>query len=191
MSSNQFFACARSLTVGAALLLLASLPANAQTMKPGLWEVNNRVGGSPEMDKAMAQMQEQMANMPPAQRKAMEGMLTKQGVGLSGVSSGGMVAKICISKEMAASNQMPVQQQGSCTTTTSDKTATSMKMKFVCTNPPSSGEGQFTFAGNTAYTMKMTVNSTAKDVPKNTTLDTSGKWLASDCGAVKPMVLPK
>ena len=191
MSSNQFFACARSPTLAAVLLLLASLPANAQTMKPGLWEVNNKVGGSPEMDKAMAQMQEQLANMPPAQRKAMEDMLTKQGVGLSGVSSGGMLAKICISKEMAASNQMPVQQQGSCTATTSDKTATSMKIKFVCTNPPSSGEGQFTFAGNTAYTMKMTVNSTAKDVPKNTTLDTSGKWLTSDCGAVKSMVLPK
>ncbi len=92
---------------------------------------------------------------------------------------------------MAASNQMPVQQQGSCTTTTSDKSTTSMKMKFVCSNPPSSGEGQFTFAGDTAYTMKMTVNGAAQGVPKNTTLDTSGKWLVSDCGVVKPMVLPK
>ena len=191
MSSNRFFALTRFTTVGAALLLLAALPAHAQTMRPGLWEVNNKLGGSPEMDKAMAQMQEQMANLPPAQRKAMEDMLAKQGVGLSGVSGGGMVAKICITKEMAASNQMPVQQQGSCTTTTSDKTATSMKMKFVCTNPPSSGVGQFTFAGDTAYTMKMVVNNAAQGVPKNTTLDTSGKWLAGDCGAVKPMVLPK
>ena len=191
MGSNRFFALTGFASTGAALLLFAALPAHAQTMKPGLWEVNNKLGGSPEMDKAMAQMQEQMVNMPSAQRKAMEDMLTKQGVGLSGVSSGGMVAKMCISKEMAASNQIPVQQQGSCTTTTSDKTATSMKVKFVCPNPPSSGEGQFTFAGDTAYTMKMVVNSAAQGVPKNTTLDTSGKWLAGDCGAVKPMVLPK
>ena len=192
MSSGRFFAFTRfGATTGMALVLLAALPVHAQTMKPGLWEVNNKLGGSPEMDKAMTQMQAQMANLSPSQRKAMEDMLAAQGVGLSGVSGGGMVAKICITKEMAASNPMPVQQQGSCTTTTSDKTANSMKMKFVCTNPPSSGEGRFTFAGDTAYTMKMTVNSAAKGVPKNTTLDTSGKWLASDCGAVKPMVLPK
>ena len=191
MGSNRFFALTKlAITTGTALLFLAALPAHAQTMRPGLWEVNNKVGGSPEMDKAMANMQQQMANLLPAQRKAMEDMLASQGVGLSGVSGGGMVAKICITKEMSASNQMPVLQQGSCTTT-SDKTAMSMKMKFDCTNPPSSGEGQFTFAGDTAYTMKMVVNSAAQGVPKNTTLDTSGKWLTSDCGAVKPMVLPK
>ncbi len=192
MSSSRFFAFTRAnAATGTALLLLAALPAHAKTMKPGLWEVNNKLGGSPDMDKAMAQMQEQMANLSPSQRKAMEDMLAAQGVGLSGASGDGMIAKICITKEMAASNQMPVQQQGSCTTTTSDKTASSMKMKFVCTNPPSSGEGRFTFADDTAYTMKMVVNSATQGVPKNTTLDTSGKWLTSDCGAVKPMVLPK
>ena len=71
MGSNRFFAFAMFATTSVTLLLLAALPAHAQTMKPGLWEVNNKLGGSPEMDKAMAQMQEQMANLPPAQRKAM------------------------------------------------------------------------------------------------------------------------
>lgn len=174
-----------------ATLALACASAGAQTMKPGLWEVNNKIGGSPEIDKAMAQMQQQLASMSPAERKQMEGMMGKQGVGMAAGANGGMVAKMCITKEMAERNQMPVQQQGNCTSTTSDKTSSGMKVKFTCTNPPSSGEGQFTFSGDSAYTMKMNVNSSSKGAPKTTTMDASGKWLGSDCGTIKPMALPK
>ena len=175
----------------AAALTLCAASAGAQTMKPGLWEAQNKLGGSPEMEQAMAQMQQQMASMPPAQRKMMEEMMAKQGVGMTGASGGGMALKMCITREMVERNQLPVQQQGSCTTTTTDKTSAGMKIKFTCTNPPSSGEGQFTFAGDTAYTMKMKVNSSAPGAPKTTTIDTSAKWLGSDCGNIKPMVLPK
>ncbi|MES2190597.1 MAG: DUF3617 domain-containing protein [Pseudomonadota bacterium] len=175
-----------------ATLIFGNASVSAQTMKPGLWEAHNNVGGSPEMDQAMAKMQQQMAAMPPAQRKMMEDMLAKQGVGMGGAGTGGsMVLKMCITKEMAERNQLPVQQQGNCTTTTTDKSSKGMKMKFTCTNPPSSGEGQFTFAGDTAYTMKMKVNNTSQGVPKTTTVDTSARWLAADCGAIKPMVMPK
>lgn len=171
-------------------LTLVAASADAQTMKPGLWEVTTKMSGSPEMDKAMAQMQAQLAAMPPAQRKQMEDMMGKQGVGLSGASGGGMGARICITKEMAERNQMPMQQRGNCTTTTSDKTTSSMKMKFTCTNPPSSGDSQFTFSGDTAYTMKMNVSSSAQGAAKTTTIDSSGKWAGADCGAVKPITIP-
>ena len=52
-----------------ALLALASAAAPAQTLKPGLWEISNKAGGNPQMDQAMAQMQQQLAAMPPEQRK--------------------------------------------------------------------------------------------------------------------------
>ncbi|MDW5442563.1 DUF3617 domain-containing protein [Polaromonas sp. SM01] len=173
------------------LLLLAGLPALAQIMKPGLWEASNKLGGSPEMDQAMAQMQQQMASMPPAQRKQMEDMMAKQGMSPGGASKGGMVTKMCITPEMADKQQLPIQQQGTCTTTSSDKSSTGMKLKFSCTNPPSSGEGQVTFTGDTAYTMSMKINTGGQGVPKSTTLHTSAKWLDSNCGAIKPMVVPK
>lgn len=178
-------------TVLPALLLLAGLPVMAQTMKPGLWEATNKLGGSPEMDQAMAQMQQQMASMPPAQRKQMEDMMAKQGMSLGGASKDGMVMKMCITQDMADKQQLPIQQQGSCTTTTSDKSSSGMKMKFSCTNPPSSGEGQVTFNGDTAYTMAMKINSSGQGTPKTTTVNTSAKWLNSDCGAIKPMAVPK
>jgi hypothetical protein len=65
-----------------------------------------------------------------------------------------------------------------------------MKMKFVCTNPPSSGEGTYTFSGDTAYTMKMSMTSQHQGKPQNMTMDGQGKWLSADCGNVKPMQGP-
>ncbi|TAG34473.1 MAG: DUF3617 domain-containing protein [Polaromonas sp.] len=163
----------------------------AQTMKPGLWETTTKMGGSPEMDKAMAQMQEQLASMPADQRKKMQEMMGKSGLNMDAAPGGGMSVKACITKEMVDRNQMPTQQKGDCTTTISDKNATSMKMSFTCTNPPSSGEGQWTFSGDTAYSMKMRVKSIVEGKPQNTTLDGGGKWLSADCGNVRPVVIPK
>lgn len=174
----------------AVALAVVALSVQAQTFKPGLWESTSKMGGSPEIEQAMAKMQQQMASMPPEQRKMMEEMMSKQGVTL-GASGSGMVAKVCVTKEMAERGDMPTQQQGDCTTTTSDKTSRGMTMKFSCTNPPSNGEGQLTFAGDSAYTTKMKINSTAQGAPKTITVDSSAKWLGSDCGNVKPLVMPK
>ena len=177
--------------VTAAALAVAAAPASAQTMKPGLWEITNKMGGSPEMDQAMAQLQQQMANMPPEQRKMMEDMMAKKGMGMGGVSPGGIVVKACITKEMAERNQMPMQHSGDCTNAISDKTSSGMKMKFICTNPPSSGEGQFSFMGDSAYTMKMKISTAGQGKPQVTTVDGSGKWVTSDCGNITPMAAPK
>ena len=168
----------------------ATLCAHAQVTKAGLWEVTSKLGGSAEMDKAMAQMQQQMASMPPEQRKQMEAMLAKQGMSMS-AAPGGMLAKMCLTKDMVARSQMPVQTQGDCASTTSDKTSTSMKFRFTCISPPSSGEGQYTFMGDSAYTMKMKINTPQQGKPVITTMDASGKWLSADCGNIKPIVIPK
>lgn len=174
------------------LALSATAPsAQAQATKPGLWEITSKVGGNSEMNLAMAQMQKEMANMPPEQRKQMEAMLGKQGMSMSSAPGGGMQIKTCISKEMAEKSQMPIQTQGDCTSTVSDKTSTGMRLKFVCTNPPSSGDGQITFSGDSAYAMKMNVTASRQGKAQTTTIEGSGKWLGADCGSIKPMTLPK
>ena len=177
--------------LGTVILGLAAFSVHAQTTQPGLWEVTQKMGGNPEIDKAMAEMQKELAGMPPAQRKQMEAMMGGQGMGMPGAAGGGgTVIKTCISKDMADRSQMPT-QQGDCTSTVLEKTRTTMKMKFACTSPPSSGEGQFTFLSDKAYTMKMKITGLAQGKPQTTTLEGSGKWLGVDCGSVKPMVLPK
>lgn len=172
-------------------LLIATPLALAQSAKPGLWEINHKMGGSAEMDKAMAQMQQQMASMAPAQRKQMEDMLAKQGVSMGGGAGGGLSVKVCMTKEMAERNEMPQAQQGDCKSSTSPRVGNTQKISFTCTQPPSSGEGQITFTSNEAYTMKMVTTTSVKGKPEKMTLDGSGKWLSADCGAVKPMSPPK
>jgi hypothetical protein len=169
-------------------LLLCSASAFAQSQAPGLWAVQSKMGGNPEMEKAMADMQKQMASMPPAQRKQMEAMMGKNSMGMA--PGGGISLKVCITPEMAARAEMPSQTQGSCTHTITSRSASTLKMKYVCTNPQSSGEGTYNFNGDKAYTMKMVMQSTRNGKPETTTLEGQGQWLAADCGTVKPIQMP-
>jgi hypothetical protein len=173
-----------------ATLTASALSAQAQSTRPGLWEVNSKMGGNPEMDAAMAQMQKQMASMPPEQRKLMEEMMAKQGVSIGAGTGGGMLVKMCITPEMAARQEMPSQTEGDCTTTITSRSASVLKMNFVCKNPPSTGEGTYTFSGDTAYTMKMVMKSMQDGKPHNMTIDGQGKWLSKDCGTIKPIQMP-
>ena len=45
--------------------------------------------------------------------------------------------------------------------------------------------------GDSAYTMKIKINTPQQGKPVTITTDSSGKWLGADCGNIKPMVLPK
>jgi hypothetical protein len=175
----------------AALLVTACGLAAAQSIKPGLWEISSKMGGNPEMDKAMAQMQQQLAAMPPEQRKMMQDMMAKQGVNMAAGPGGTMLTKMCLSKEMVERNQLPVHEKGNCTNTVSNQTAAGMNLKFVCTDPVASGEGRVNFKGDGAYDMKMTMNTTHQGKPMTTTMDANGKWLGADCGAIKPLAMPK
>ncbi|MFP5324494.1 MAG: DUF3617 domain-containing protein [Gammaproteobacteria bacterium] len=176
----------RLLSLG--LMALLSSVAHAQSTKPGLWEINQKVGGNPEMDKAMAEMQQQLASLPPAQRKQMEQMMAAQGVKLG--QGGGMSVQVCVTPEMAAQQEVPVQKEGDCTTKVQSRSGNTMKVAFSCKNPPSSGEGTYVFRGDTGYDMKMLVKTTEGGKPVTTTMEGTGRWLGADCGKVKPITLP-
>lgn len=172
-----------------ATALTAASVAMAQSTRPGLWNVENKMGGNPEMERAMAQMQQQLAAMPPAQRKQMEAMMGQSGVSMG--AGGAMAVKVCITPEMAARQELPTQSKGECTTQLSPRSGNTVKMSFVCKNPPSSGEGTYTFDSDKAYTMQMLIRSTQQGKPHQMTMNAKGQWLAADCGTVKPITLPK
>ena len=172
--------------VRTALILLACCftgSAAAQNMKPGLWEVANKTSGS-----GMDRMHEQMANMPPEQRRMMEEMMAKQGIKMG--AGGGMTVRTCVTKEMADRNEPPP-HQGDCKYSSPLRTGNTTKVTFTCANPPSKGETQFTMVSSEAYTMKATVTSSASGKPETHVTEGSGRWLGADCGSVKPPVMPK
>jgi hypothetical protein len=174
----------KTLSTAAAVLALALvLPAGAQTMKPGLWEINNKMSGG-QMDQAMADMQKQLAQMPPEQRKQMEAMMAQRGMRMATGPNGGTVVQMCMTKEMVERNDVPTRE--GCSTTQQKRSGNSMHIAFTCTDPPSSGEGDVTFTPE-SYTSRMTVKSTVQGKVDTMVIDASGKWMRGDCGNVKPL----
>lgn len=171
-------------------LLSSAWHANAQTMKPGLWEITSQMqGGSGEMAKAMAEAQKEMANMPPEQRKMMQDMMAKQGIQMGTAGGAGMSIKVCMTQEMVARNEVAT-QKSDCTNNYSPRSGNSMKFSFQCPNPPSKGEGVVTFNGSDAYSVKMTNSTVVNGKPEKIDMQSSGKWLAADCGSIKPLTPP-
>lgn len=167
-----------------------SAGASAQNLKPGLWQVANRMqGGSMDMDRATQQMEQQMAKMKPEQRKMMEEMLAKQGIKTGPGGLGMASVQTCMTKEMVERNQVPA-QQGDCKMTQQQRSGNTVKIAYTCTKPPSSGEGTLIIHSPEAYTMKMTINSKAGGKPNTVHMDVTGKWLKADCGNVKPIQPP-
>lgn len=171
----------------AAAVLALALPAGAQTMKPGLWEMNNKMSGG-QMDSAMAEMQKAMAGMSPAERKQMEAMMAQRGVKMAPAADGGMAVQVCMTKEQVERNDVPMEK--GCTATRNERSGNKVKFAFTCTNPPSSGEGETTFSSD-AYTSHMKIKSVVNGKPETMTIDGKGKWLKADCGNVKPMASAK
>jgi hypothetical protein len=175
-------------TLFAAALMFGSLHVVAQTQAPGLWENSFKMKSQDgELEKGMAEMQKQMAAMPPDQRKQIEDMMASRGMSMG---AQGTSVKVCVTKEDVARKAEPQFREG-CTQQVVQRTANSMKVKFECTKPqPMSGEGEMSFISDKAYTGKSTMTSKADGKAQQMTMELAGKWLAADCGDVKPRPAP-
>ncbi|HEV8689090.1 MAG TPA: DUF3617 domain-containing protein [Ideonella sp.] len=162
----------------------------AQPMKlqPGLWEQTMTMKtASGEMEAKMAQMQQQMANMPPEQRKMVEDMMARQGVGMSG-SGRNTTIRMCISAEQAERAEMP-QHEGNCKQEMLERSGGTVRYKFSCTGEhPTSGEGEYTMTNPNSYSGKASVLTQVKGKPEKIDMTTNGRWVSADCGAIKPRV---
>jgi hypothetical protein len=176
--------------VGAAACAVLCLPAFAQVMKPGLWEMTSKMGGNPELEQAMAEMHKQLANMPAEQRKQMEAAMGQHGMQMQAGAGGATAVKMCLTREMVERSDFG-QAQGDCKTTRHDRSGSTMKMAWTCTNPPSNGEGEYTFVGSEGYRSKVRMTHTMGGKPETTTIEGSGRWLGADCGSVRPMAPTK
>lgn len=175
-------------TLFAAALMFGALHAGAQTQAPGLWENSFKMKSQDgELEKGMAEMQKQMAAMPPDQRKQIEDMMASRGISMG---AQGTSVKVCVTREDVARKAEPQFREG-CTQQVVQRTANSMKVKFECSKPqPMSGEGEMTFISDKAYTGKSTLTSKGEGKAQQMTMELAGKWLAADCGAVKPRPAP-
>ncbi|MBZ0226691.1 MAG: DUF3617 domain-containing protein [Comamonas sp.] len=161
--------------------------ASAQPLKlrPGLWELQTTMkSSSGQMEAALAQMQQQLASMPPEQRKQMEQMMG--GMNLPS-SDGSHTMNICMTQKDVDLDHVDMRE--GCTQKTTRIDARTLKVSFQCSaradEPASSGEGTITIASPTAYSGKQQVKSTVDGKAEQMNMTQTGKWLASDCGKVK------
>ncbi len=160
----------------------AAGPVLSQTeLRPGLWEHSMTMKGGGQTAAAMAQAQQQMANLPPDQRKMIEKMMADQGIAMG---PKGNSVKVCMTKEDVARNEFP--QQDGCTQNVKRNGAL-WSVAFQCKgDPPSSGEGTVRLLNPTAYAGEFTINTVADGKPERMQMTQAGKWLAADCGALTP-----
>lgn len=177
-----------SLPALALALAAASAGAEAQKLSPGLWETTLTMktqGG--EIEAANAKMQAEMAKMSPEQRKMVEGMMAQRGIGMAG---GGMntAVRTCISKERAERGELPDQgeRERNCKRDSVERSGATTKFKISCSNPPSTGEGEFTFVSDKAYSGRMVFDTEVKGKPQRMEMQQQAQWLGADCGTLGP-----
>lgn len=151
----------------------------AENMQPGLWEVTT--------ESALAR---NIPTLPPAQIEAMR----KMGVDLSQLQSGTIANKVCITPEMAAKNTLPEmsQKESGCAIKNQRQNGNVYTMDMVCDGQmQGSGVSTTTFSSKKSFNSRTKFNGNMNGLPINDEAISNGKWVSADCGAVKPVVLPR
>ena len=166
------------------LAVLAAAQASAQTIKPGLWELNSKVKtGNAQTDQAISAGLSQLAALPPAQRAQVEAMMAQNGVSVPQAGSDGSLRmSACVTPEMAARKELPLSQQGKCASKQTP-VAGGMDVSFTCTDPASSGTAQVRLQGDSAYTATMQVTNNTGAGPQQATVESAGRWVSATCPA--------
>jgi len=168
-----------------AVLILAgatALPAAAQQIRPGLWEVTSRADSEDgRLQSAMTMLQNRLRTMDPAQRAQLQAEMEKRGVSLTG--EGTLRTQMCVTRDMAERFELQVRSKGTCTYRRSPPAGGKMKFSFTCADPDSKGEGEVTFNSDTDYRIKMTASNGVLEVAT----DNNARWLGADCGAIEPV----
>ncbi len=170
----RVFACA-------ALALCAIATAGAADIKPGLWEFRSRMDspGMPDLSAQMATMREQMKNMPPEARRAIEQQMAAQGVAFG---EGGALEACITPESVKRGDVFSGRQEGDCTYSNVSSTATRVRGTILCSRPKASGEFEALIESPTRFTSKVSMRS-AEGALK---VDTDARWIAADCGRITP-----
>ncbi len=140
-------------------------------------------GSNAQNAKALQEVQQQMAALPPEQRKMMEQMMARQGVSLDAKAN---TVRVCISPEQARRGELP-QDDGDCKHQVVKRSGKTLHYTFSCSGEDrSSGEGEYTLISDKAYRGKGVIDTVIDGKRERMSISQSGKWVGADCGSIKP-----
>ena len=168
------------------VLLTTALTASADTpaMKPGLWQNHMEFKTeSGELEKQMAQMRQQLEQIPEAQRKMMQNMMESQGLNFD---FSNQTFKSCLSKERAEQGDFSLSENNDCRKTGLEKRGGETVLSFSCDSKNSQSTGTVTFHSDAHYSGQSQTTTKINGKPEEITIAHKGEWIGSDCGTVKP-----
>lgn len=185
----------RCLTV-AALALTAALPAAAQlSPKPelGLWETRTKmtVNGRDMLADMRTAQEAMMKSLPPEQRAQMAEAMKAQGAGAPSETDQECIDAKSLadwSDPKARLREMEKEMPG-CKLQPASTSGSTLQFKGRCDDPQGfSGDfvGTMTMKGPRAWSSIYTGKGQSQGRPMDMRVETSGRWLAASCGAVKP-----
>ncbi len=169
----------RKSVISILLCVAAGAPAawaNPGQMKPGLWEMSMKSDAFKNMPQMSPQQMEQMR---------------KQGINVPHMVNGAMITKVCITKDMTTYKDSPMaQKETGCEVSNHQRSGGAYSTDLVCNGPDLKGKGKIkgTFSGDTAFSSTYAFDGTSRGKPVSQRHENSGRWLAADCGNVKPMM---
>ena len=167
-------------------LSLLAAPALAGDMKAGLWEVKTtkQIIDGQDMQAQMRQMQQQMANLPPEQRKQMETMMGRQGMSMGP----GGVTRMCIGEELAKRETPMIDHEGRCQPTKMSRSGSTTRYEYDCAieGRRTQGKGESTVSGNSISTRMdaVTMDSSGRHTMQ---MESQMTYLGPDCRGMTPI----
>lgn len=149
----------------------------ADKMKPGLWEMTMKSDAMKAMPK-----------IPPEQLEKMKQM----GIKMPDMQNGAMVHKICYTKEMVEQEKPPASgREQQCQSKNFSRSGNAYSGDIICDMPEMKGTGNVKGSINPdSMTSVYDFKGVSHGKPYTQHMETTGKWLGSDCGDVKPPMMP-
>lgn len=159
------------------LSVLCSTAEAAGPMRPGLWEMGT---------------QSDLLRLLPQLSAAQTRQLSDFGIELPPTRDGALLARVCITPEMAAREPpMLAPNDMGCTSRNFRHHGNAYTMELVCDSQTMNGQGTLngTFASDRQFSATLHFTGTAYGQPISQTQQTSGDWIGPDCGKVKPIAV--
>lgn len=163
-------------------LLLSALPASGaeNAIRPGLWEITTT-----------SDLSALTGQIPPEQMQMIKNLAKQHGLDISRIDNGATTSRICITAEMAA-QKIPAYFHSDhlgCTIKDAARTGNDYKAEFTCSDArlQGSGRAEGTFVSPESFTGRTVFKGTAQGYPVNQQARSTGQWISTDCGPVKPV----
>ena len=160
--------------------LSSTVIAKEVNMRAGLWEMTTT-----------SDLLKLVPHVSPDQLSDMQKLAKEYGLEMPKIENGAAISRTCITQEMAVQKTLPkfYNEELGCISKDAVREGNRYKVNFTCNSPELKGNGMAegvitgaqTFSGSTHFTGQ------AQGINVNEKADITGKWIAINCGDVKPL----